>query len=312
MKNLHHMWVNDVIITNRCRLRCSHCTQALTHLRPDQFYDMDLDFLSRALDSLRGFNGAVNCFGGEPTLHPQFAEVMALWRAKVPAWRRASFSCGGPKYLAHKDDIDRTFPTFNYNDHYHPSQHQPVLVCGADIIPDHETRHRMINRCWMQHMWGASITPAGGYFCEMAGTIDWLFFGGLHAYPLEPGWMRKTPAQFADQSHLLCQFCGIPYGLASFPDRARREYISPTTRRMLQRIGSPAVERDQYQLLTENNYHMHARKAADANEYTPVDGVHHWYRVHPLTRVRQKLVTLPYHWGRLVWWPLIDKLRRNT
>lgn len=311
MKPLHHMWVNDVIITNRCRLRCTHCTQALTHLRRDQYYDMPLDYLATALDSLRGFSGAVNCFGGEPTLHPRFADVMALWREKLPAWRRASFSCGGPAYERHRSEIDRTFPTFNYNDHHHPSQHQPVLVAGEDIIADPERRRRMVSRCWMQHMWGASITPAGGYFCEMAGTIDWLFFGGRHAFPLVPGWMRKSPAEFSCQSNALCRYCGIPYGLASHPDSNGTDYLSKTTVRMLADMGSPAVRRQEYTLIDRGSYPHYRRQAAasTASAYTPVDGVHHWYRVHPLTRIRQKAVTASYHLCRVVWWPLVDMLK---
>jgi hypothetical protein len=311
MKCLHHMWVNDVIVTNRCRLRCSHCTQALTHLRKDQFYDMTLDHIAMTLDSLRvGFSGAVNCFGGEPTMHPQFRDVMALWREKIPAWRRASFSCGGPAYRRHKVEIDSTFPTFNYNDHHYPSYHQPVLVAGVDIIPDPATRRRLISRCWMQHMWGASVTPAGGYFCELAGTIDWLFFGGKHAYPLEPGWMRKTPRQFADQSSALCQYCGVPYGLRSYADNNHQEILSVTTAQLLSQMGSPAWRKSECVIINRTTYPQYRRQAgAEANEYAPVDGTHHWYRVHPLMRLRQKLVTLPYHMARRVLWPLADRLR---
>jgi hypothetical protein len=79
---------------------------------------------------------------------------------------------------------------------------------------------------------------------------------------------------------------------------------------MLSDMESKAVTDSECVILSEASYPEYKRQAGkSANVYAPVDGTHHWYRVHPLMRLRQKLVTLPYHMARLLWWPLADRLR---
>lgn len=48
---------------------------------------MDLDTVEKALVSLEGFEHIVGMMGGEPTIHPQFTDILVLLRKYVPIER---------------------------------------------------------------------------------------------------------------------------------------------------------------------------------------------------------------------------------
>ena len=55
---------------------CSNCTRLCGHGLP--VYNMTTGQFAKALHSLKGFPGMVGMMGGEPTIHPEFAEFE--WR----------------------------------------------------------------------------------------------------------------------------------------------------------------------------------------------------------------------------------------
>lgn len=70
-----------IILTRRCNQRCEFCFDASNILCPGAVSHMSLDTVDRIIDTLRvstddpsSFN--VTLSGGEPTLHPQFLEVL--------------------------------------------------------------------------------------------------------------------------------------------------------------------------------------------------------------------------------------------
>ena len=45
---------------------------------------MDVDTFTKAAESLEYFPGMVGIMGGEPTMHPEFAELMAIFKKIIP------------------------------------------------------------------------------------------------------------------------------------------------------------------------------------------------------------------------------------
>ena len=83
------MKVIQIEVTNACSHGCSNCTRFCgQHAQP---FFMDLDTFRRAVDSTAGFQGVVGIIGGEPTLHPQFDQLIDYYAAKVPEPRPYSF-----------------------------------------------------------------------------------------------------------------------------------------------------------------------------------------------------------------------------
>ena len=42
-------------------------------------------------------------------------------------------------------------------------------------MEDKKLMWQMIDNCWIQSQWSASITPKGGFFCEGAASLDYLY-----------------------------------------------------------------------------------------------------------------------------------------
>lgn len=90
-----------ISITNACNLRCPIC---FTYNRPDQLYFMPPDEFRRTLDWVVESSGPVdlvNVTGGEPTLHPQLLDLLAL--ARRPEIGRITLNTNGLRLAAEPD-----------------------------------------------------------------------------------------------------------------------------------------------------------------------------------------------------------------
>jgi hypothetical protein len=206
-----------------------------------------LEHIEKALYSLKDWKKGVGCMGGEPTLHPDFPEICNLFKKYLPWKRRGLWTCGGRKYEQYKDLINETFGIINFNDHYFPSFHQPVLVASEEIIPDSRLRNKLINDCWLQRTWSPTITIKGAFFCEVAATID-LLFNGPGGYPLEPGWWKKNVRDFSDQRERYCRRCSVAIPLETFEDTLEYEYLSKGNAEELRKIDSPLIQNGKYKI----------------------------------------------------------------
>ncbi|MCI0539018.1 MAG: radical SAM protein [Verrucomicrobiales bacterium] len=236
MKPLFDAWLIQIRVTNVCRLSCAHCTAGIRHFASPSF--ADLGFIERALKSLEGWRKGVGFTGGEPTLHPDFPELCALFRTYFPKHQCGLWTCGGPAYQKHRELIRRTFGIINYNDHDTSSFHHPMTVASEDVIKDEQLREELIDKCWLQLHWSPIVAQNGAFFCEVAATFDSLF-GGPGGYPLEPGWWKKDVKGFADQRARYCGKCSIPIPFTSLPDRLKLDWVSPQNAQRLRDANSP-------------------------------------------------------------------------
>ena len=189
MRNLAEMSVIHVDVTNACHLRCANCTRHLGHHKKPFF--MDLEFIEKAIDSLEGFPGRIGIMGGEPMMHPKIKEIIELFAKKTDRRNRHIWTAGYRweefKDLVHKH-YDEDLITFN--DHTAPGKHQPLLVAIDDVVENKELADELISNCWVQEQWSASITPKGGFFCEVAGSLDYLL-DGPGGVKIEKGWCQN-------------------------------------------------------------------------------------------------------------------------
>lgn len=205
---IYRMAVIQIDITNACHLKCANCTRFVGHHEKPFF--MDLDIVIKAIKSLEGYSGIIGMMGGEPTMHPQFEEICKIYQELIPDRRRRALWTAGYKWDEYQEIIEETFDSdlIVYNDHSDPDEgvHQPLLIAAEDILDDKELMWRLIGNCWIQWRWSASITPKGGFFCEVAAASDMLF-DGPGGYPLEEGWWNKNPWEFSDQVERYCPKC---------------------------------------------------------------------------------------------------------
>ena len=257
MRDIRDNTVIQVEITNSCHLSCANCTRFVGHHKSPFF--MDLDTVRKAIDSLEGFPGRVGMMGGEPTLHPKFREICAIYREMIPDRRRREFWTAGYKWNDFKDDILATFDEdrIAFNNHTQfDGKHQPLLVGADEMIEDKALMWSLIDNCWVQRQWSASITPKGAFFCEIAAARSHLFDGPM-GYPIERGWWDKTPAQFRDQVEWACPGCSAPIPMGAYSDGRggldgpTTDVVSPKNLIALLKAGSPKARRGQVEIVTE-------------------------------------------------------------
>lgn len=271
MRGIHENCVIQVEITNACHLSCTACTRHVGHHRKPFF--MEPEMVRKAIRSLDGFEGRIGCMGGEPALHPKFGEILAIFREEVPDRRRREFWTAGFRWGDLKSEIYATFDKdrVNYNDHTTPDGcHTPLLVAIDDVVGDEELKKQLIENCPFQSHWSASITPKGGFFCEIAASLDWLF-DGPGGYAIEPGWWRKTPADFQDQVKRYCGSCSGAIPMPGMSDmRGGRDgpsvdWISRSNVERLKEGRSPKVMKGNYQVWEKPIDRAHVEEYAARN-----------------------------------------------
>jgi hypothetical protein len=293
MKSPADMKIVMIDITNACHKACSNCTRFCGE-HPKPFY-MDIETFKKAVDSMVGFPGIVGIIGGEPTLHPNFAEMMEYYAKRIDEPRPAAFlrtpttnfkdygnmvkymrgrkrglfSSLGAGYYKNFEVIQDTFPYQSLNDHRTVNTHQAILVTRKELgIPDEEW-FKLRDNCWIQNIWSATITPKGAFFCEIAASLDMLF-DGPGGWPIEPGWWKRTPAEFGEQLNW-CESCSVALKVPTMNANEDTDIVSPLMLEKLKKVNGPKIRNNKFVILDTANYDAskYDGHAADPIWYLP-------------------------------------------
>ncbi len=245
MKAIKDNIIIQIEITNACNLACANCSRLVGHHAKPFF--MTLDEVRIAIDSLEGFPGRIGMMGGEPTLHPKFSEICDIYIEMIPDKRKREFWTDGFKWLEYKDKIFETFDEdlIAYNDHSKPEEgwHQPLLISIDEVVEDKKKMWKLIDNCWVQRRWSASITPKGAFFCEVAGALDYAL-NGPGGWHVEKGWWKRIPEDYLEQKLNNCVRCSAALPMASIPNNhVNHDLVSPGMKKLLLKNGSPKAKR---------------------------------------------------------------------
>jgi len=243
MRSLPNMETIQIEVTNACIKQCSNCTRLCGHSNKPFF--MSFDQVKQAIDSLVDFPNRIGIMGGEPLLHPEFKEICEYLGSQ-----RDRMRCGLwttlPKGKEHyRELIVDTFGCVFLNDHSKPGiMHTPLLVASDEVVADKNYMWHLIDHCWIQNTWSASVNMNGGFFCEVAASFADLL--GDKGWPIEPGWWRKYSKDFSEQIDRYCRRCGAAVPLWRRESTESIDDVSPKNLEWLQSIGSPKIKRGAY------------------------------------------------------------------
>ena len=82
--------------------------------------------------------------------------------------------------------------------------HQPFTLASVDLVENEELRNDLINDCYFDRRWCSTITPLGGYFCEIAASLAYL--QGIPGVPVEVDWWKDMSKMTYQKD--FCQLCG--------------------------------------------------------------------------------------------------------
>lgn len=206
MRSMISMETVQIEITNACGNRCSNCTRFVGYQKP---YFMEFDLFKEAVDSMVGYPRMTGVMGGEPLLHPEFKKFCKYISSKIPYKQLGLWTCFPKGFEHHREIICETFCNIFLNDHTRNDIfHHPPLVAIEEVINDRNQMWQLIDKCWAQMSWSASINPRGAWFCEMAASFSMLFEEGK-GWKVEPGWWWRIPKDFKEQMEQFCPRCGM-------------------------------------------------------------------------------------------------------
>ena len=249
MRNIRDMWTIQIDITNVCNKTCSNCTRFCGHYTKDRLYNLDLNYIEDIIISLKDYNGCVGLIGGEPTLHPNFLEICEMLKKYRPDDQKRGLWT---------NDINSSNLTnyFNQNliiinPHNNDSLHTPLLVSSEHIKNRYnvsqEIMDKLIDECWIQNLWSATVNKKGAYFCEVAGMLAYLLDGpdGLNIYE-HPDWWKYDLDMFKYQIDWACKRCGGAMPLKSKSSTITEDDISEDMLEKLKQINSPKIKNNKY------------------------------------------------------------------
>jgi hypothetical protein len=222
---------------------------------------MTLQQIVTALDSLKTWPSKIGIIGGEPLLHPEFPQICELIRCKFPPSKMGLWTSGGKNFQKYLPLIQKTFGQIAYNEHNETQlktcKHQPLTIAIKDVVKDDDLRKSLIDDCWVQRTWCATINHFGAYFCEVAAAQDVLLNEGRNAWPVDAGWWKKVPAQFQDQVNKFCDNCGMAIPMERELILKKTEKFSPSVLKMFEekncrKISDNDVELFPYQFTKED------------------------------------------------------------
>lgn len=147
--------------------------------------------------------------GGEPQLHPQFAEICELLGKYGDKNRFGLWTSIDPKKSKYRNYIEKYIGYVAYNPHTTEQEkvckHQPITLACKDMVVNSSLRDQLIEQCYFGLEWCGSINPLGGYHCEIAAAIGYLL--DIPGTPLTPGWYNLKPDQSGQKE--ICQLCGL-------------------------------------------------------------------------------------------------------
>lgn len=238
MRRLIDMDTIQLEITSACPNRCSNCTRFVGHRKP---YFMDFEQFKEAVDSMVGYPKMMGFQGGDPLLHPDFERMCEYAISKIPKNQLGLWTTFPKGFEHYREAICKTFYHIFLNDHTRSDIfHHPPLVAIEEVISNRNVMWNMIDCCWAQMNWSASINPKGAFFCEIAASMS-LLFGEGGGWTVEPGWWYRIPKDFTSQMEQYCPRCGFP---ASLKRRSSKELVDDISPGNLNRLRGRSLKID--------------------------------------------------------------------
>lgn len=247
-----------ILITNACNLSCGGCNQLVGHFPPEKIFHVPIptirDHIETAITIAKEDwrqpwypprHRNLSIYGGEPTVHPEWPEILAMLHEEFSDWpfvvltngrtfkERELPQSGDPRwdYIAARKDIkahDRNI-FWRIDPKNAERRFIPTLMAPMDVLgnPDPAVYFELAKQnCPHYESCETLIYRERGYFCVNAGPMDWLFHDGANGWDLTDEPFHRTDEEIEAQGNLFCHRC---------------HFCLPESQRMSQSIMEPSL-----------------------------------------------------------------------
>lgn len=207
----------EIDITYACNLKCFNCNRSCG--QAPSVERMTVSQIRRFLDESRATGrswDAIRLLGGEPTLHPDFFEILNLMlEYKEHDSPRTCIEVTSNGFGSRVNKIITRIPDGIFVHNTKKSGVQNTNFFSFNIAPVDRREYAMAdytNACWVADECGMGLTPFGYYPCAVAGSIDRVFGFDLGMKQLAP-----ENEKFTEALQTFCRMCGMFKRLAEPP-----------------------------------------------------------------------------------------------
>lgn len=199
----------SIMITNACNLSCGGCNQLCGQFSKEQIWFVSLEDFEKNVNVAKKQNKLIVIFGGEPTLHPKFKEILNICYKHQDATFRI-YTNGRINVENHKNITWIIDPKTEDSKIYFLQ----TGLAPIDIIKDKNKEYYFQlakEHCiiWKSKTCHPMIYNNKAYFCQNAGAFDkirneehgWNIIDGEDPF-------LKTDEEIAEQASNFCYRCG--------------------------------------------------------------------------------------------------------
>jgi|GEM_PF-4611624 hypothetical protein len=231
----------QILITNACNLTCGGCNQLVGHIPKDKIFHVPIAEVRANIEKAIAvakqdwhqpwfppIHRNLSIYGGEPTVHPDWQEILQLLYEEFPDWPFVILTNGKSfmgkelpqsgderfKYIKTRRDIkahDRNV-FWRISPKYASQYFIPTLIAPIDVLGDQDPSlyYEMAKQnCPHYEKCETLIYHNKGYFCVNAGPMDWLFYDGANGWDIDntehP--FNRTNEEIETQGKLFCHRC---------------------------------------------------------------------------------------------------------
>lgn len=204
----------NILVTNRCNVNCMNCSQMCGLFKNAEKWDIPLNQLKNNILNLKNRRG-LGIFGGEPTIHPQWDQILKLIESFKDIHFLIYTNTTNPKKLTNHISNISYFKSKNRKNIYR--NFVTTLEAPIDIIKiKNKTFYWELAKknCHMWHNCRAILYDNRAYLCEPAAAFDRLILG-KEKWKFGSGWQInkkdpfiKTEEEIFSQAINFCYRCG--------------------------------------------------------------------------------------------------------
>ncbi len=202
----------ELDITYDCNLKCFHCNRSCTQAPTDAHMTLQQvqQFVKESVDLDKQWE-LINLLGGEPTLHPQFAEIVhcLLYDYLIPHSPNTTLqvtSNGYGEEVQHKLAALPKHPNLVVDYNSFKDDRTVPYFTPFNLAPADESdalMHEYYKGCWVTAYCGIGLNHLGYFACGVAGGIERILKAGKGVNSLE-----ELDDRLIQQLDTYCRLCG--------------------------------------------------------------------------------------------------------